>query len=254
MLKTPDHTSFTDEDDIRAKYYPESIALLKLLTGARHVVPFDHNPESLAAARAPRARLATRAVRLPRDVVPITLRYPDHNGETYGVRFSPGHRWWYMRGMRPDEFVLIKCFDSQDDGQTAVFALHTAFDDPTTPEGASFRESVKLRMLISSGPLAAMARGGRHIHPAQKEPVVYTSVSTTEQPLRDESTSPRGGGAERRYAPCRLPVAFVREVYSYGLCSRTTSNGICEAVTYAARIWLVNKLSLYKPAKRSSPK
>jgi hypothetical protein len=29
-------------------------------------------------------------------------------GETFGVKHSPDHRWKYVSGMRPDEYVLIK--------------------------------------------------------------------------------------------------------------------------------------------------
>jgi hypothetical protein len=34
--------------------------------------------------------------------------------------------------MARDEAVLIKCYDSMEDGR-ARFTAHTAFDDPTTP-------------------------------------------------------------------------------------------------------------------------
>ena len=37
-----EHTDFTGDAQIRAGYYPESIALLKRLTGAEHAVIFDH--------------------------------------------------------------------------------------------------------------------------------------------------------------------------------------------------------------------
>ncbi|TFY55313.1 hypothetical protein EVJ58_g8332 [Rhodofomes roseus] len=37
------HKAFTSDDDIKAEYYPESIELLKKITGASRVVPFDHS-------------------------------------------------------------------------------------------------------------------------------------------------------------------------------------------------------------------
>jgi hypothetical protein len=43
-----------------------------------------------------------------RDLVPTRLIYPDREGETNSVKFSPTHRWKYLSGMRPDEYVLIK--------------------------------------------------------------------------------------------------------------------------------------------------
>ena len=49
-----------------------------------------------------------RSVDPKKDVVPVTLVYPDREGETLGVKFNPDHRWRYFRGMTPDELVLIK--------------------------------------------------------------------------------------------------------------------------------------------------
>ncbi|KZS89166.1 hypothetical protein SISNIDRAFT_528139 [Sistotremastrum niveocremeum HHB9708] len=82
------------------------------------------------------------------DLIPTTLRYPDRDGETFSVRYNPRHQWIYQRGMRPDEGVLIKCFDSIQDGSVAVLTPHTAFVDPTTPEGAPLRASIELRALV----------------------------------------------------------------------------------------------------------
>lgn len=42
------------------------------------------------------------------DLVPTTLKYPDRDGETFGVSFNENHKWKYLRGMTPDEFLLIK--------------------------------------------------------------------------------------------------------------------------------------------------
>lgn len=36
-------TRFVDDEEIKAEYYPESIELIKELTGARMVIPFDHS-------------------------------------------------------------------------------------------------------------------------------------------------------------------------------------------------------------------
>ena len=42
------HTAFDDDAAIEREYYPESIALVKELTGASRVVPFDHSKSSPA--------------------------------------------------------------------------------------------------------------------------------------------------------------------------------------------------------------
>jgi hypothetical protein len=43
-----------------------------------------------------------------KDLIPITLVYPDREGDTYCVKFDEAHEWKYMRGMEPDGFVLVK--------------------------------------------------------------------------------------------------------------------------------------------------
>jgi len=80
-------------------------------------------------------------------LVPSDLVYPDRVGETYSVTFDREHRWFYVPEMRPDEVLLLKCYDSKIDGR-ARFAPHTAFTDPTTPADAAPRESIELRTLV----------------------------------------------------------------------------------------------------------
>jgi hypothetical protein len=80
-----------------------------------------------------------------RDLVPSERRYPDRVGEIYAVTYNPLHRWFYFPRMERDEVLLIKCFDSATDGR-ARLAVHTAFEDPTTPVEAPPRESIEMRM------------------------------------------------------------------------------------------------------------
>jgi hypothetical protein len=81
------------------------------------------------------------------DFVPSDLVYRDRTGETYRIRYNPAHRWFYVPEMRVDEAVLIKCYDSAEDG-TARFTAHSAFDDPTAPPDVLPRESIELRTLV----------------------------------------------------------------------------------------------------------
>jgi hypothetical protein len=81
------------------------------------------------------------------DLVASDLIYPNRSGETYSVKFSPDHRWFYFPEMTPDEAILLKCYDSATDGRTR-FGPHTAFVDPTTPAGTPPRESIELRTLV----------------------------------------------------------------------------------------------------------
>jgi hypothetical protein len=100
---------------------------------------------------APLAVCDARSV-APRDLIPSDLLYRDRCGETYNVTYSPQHRWFYVPAMRSDEVLLLKCFDSLDDGEVARFAPHTAFIDPTTPADAPPRESLELRTYLFFGP------------------------------------------------------------------------------------------------------
>ncbi|HVX79674.1 MAG TPA: CmcJ/NvfI family oxidoreductase [Bradyrhizobium sp.] len=83
----------------------------------------------------------------PDDLVASDLIYPGRSGETYSVKFNPGHRWYYVPEMAADEALLLKCYDSVTDGRTR-FGPHTAFVDPTTPSDAPPRESIELRTLV----------------------------------------------------------------------------------------------------------
>jgi hypothetical protein len=82
----------------------------------------------------------------PADFIATDLVYPDRVGETYAVAYNPAHRWYYFPRQQRDEAVLIKCYDSKDDGR-ARFTAHTAFEDPTSPPDAPPRESIEIRTL-----------------------------------------------------------------------------------------------------------
>jgi hypothetical protein len=81
------------------------------------------------------------------ELVPLDLVYRDRVGETYAVRFSPQHQWFYFPDMTTSEVLLLKCFDSKIDGRPR-FAPHTAFADPSTPKDAPPRESIEQRTLV----------------------------------------------------------------------------------------------------------
>ncbi len=80
------------------------------------------------------------------DLVPVALIYPNREGETYTVRASEQHEWYYCYGQTPEEVMLIKCFDSKLDGR-ARRVPHTAFVNPATVDEYS-RESIEVRCLV----------------------------------------------------------------------------------------------------------
>jgi hypothetical protein len=81
------------------------------------------------------------------DFIATDLKYPDRTGEVYSVAFNPNHRWFYYPQMQRDEVLLLKCYDSAEDGR-ARFTAHTGIDDPTSRPDATARESIEVRTLI----------------------------------------------------------------------------------------------------------
>jgi hypothetical protein len=74
------------------------------------------------------------------------LETPRHRGSVQSVLYGPGQRWYYVSAMRPEEFLLLKCYDSRADGR-ARFVPHTAFENPAPPPGFIPRESIEARTL-----------------------------------------------------------------------------------------------------------
>ncbi|KAG2096739.1 uncharacterized protein F5147DRAFT_839923 [Suillus discolor] len=181
------HTSFLNDDEIEREYYPESIDLIKRVTGASSIVIFDHTirrrrpgevddspqkrqpvplvhgdqttasiarvhrhlppteapsllrrrfqiiniwrPISHVAIDWPLALCDFRSLDFEKDLEPVTLIYPDREGD------DP------RRGFSFDS-------DSLQDGSVATVTPHSGFQDPNTPEGAPLRESIELRALV----------------------------------------------------------------------------------------------------------
>ena len=103
--------------------------------------PIRANPLAVADARS----IA------PEDLLISERRYPHRVGQTYRLKFSPRHRWFYFPQMRRDEAIIFKVYDSLKDAR-ARFTPHTSFDDPTTPPGAPPRQSIEARSLAFFSP------------------------------------------------------------------------------------------------------
>jgi len=81
------------------------------------------------------------------DIVPTDLVYRERVGETLGFLYNPKQRWYYFPRMEPNEAILLKCYDSINDGR-ARFTAHTSFEDPSSPPNAAPRESIEVRALV----------------------------------------------------------------------------------------------------------
>jgi hypothetical protein len=76
--------------------------------------------------------------------------------DTVGFLYNPKHRWYYFPRMERNEMILLKGYDSKDDGR-ARFTAHTSFDDPNSPPNAAPRESIEVRALVFGPPETATA-------------------------------------------------------------------------------------------------
>lgn len=200
------HADWTDDDAVRAQFYPEVVEFLKKSVGAKRVLVFDHTirsesnskkkltDEKNTSQRSPvmlvhcdytaesgpiRARqllkeeaddllsrryafinvwkpinrvveerpLAMCDVNSCKDAdfFKLYLRYRDRDGENYVMRPSPEHKWWYFPRMTPNQVILLKTYDSKPG--IARFVGHSAFEDPTSPQDAPYRESVEIRTI-----------------------------------------------------------------------------------------------------------
>ncbi|KAK7928214.1 hypothetical protein PG985_005212 [Apiospora marii] len=100
------------------------------------------------------------------DLVAAEVLYTSsgHRAETWAVKPPSSnhtaqrqHRWYYKYAQRPDEVMLIKCFDS-DTANDARRTPHSAFEDPAHPDNGvggneggtnqSGRESIEVRALV----------------------------------------------------------------------------------------------------------
>jgi len=101
------------------------------------------------------------------DLEPTALLYPPPtvNGETYSLRPSPRHAWWYWSEMTVDNVMLLKCYDSASRAlskvkrsrvdvqetelrEVAGMAPHTAFLDEEGAKKGIPRSSIEVRCLV----------------------------------------------------------------------------------------------------------
>jgi hypothetical protein len=86
------------------------------------------------------------------DLLATDLIYTDRVGEVYSVNYQPDQRYYYFPHMHRDETLFLKVYDSVDDGKTARFVAHTAFNDPSSPADPRPRESIEIRTIAFFGP------------------------------------------------------------------------------------------------------
>jgi hypothetical protein len=99
--------------------------------------PVKRSPLALADA----SSIATK------ELVATDQVFADRVGEIYQVAHGSGQRWYYASEMDRDEILLIKGWDSIDDGR-AQFTPHGAFELQEMATDALPRESIEIRTFV----------------------------------------------------------------------------------------------------------
>ena len=136
-----DYTEWSGPQRVRGVMGAEAEALLK----GRFAIIQVWRPINRPVESHPLAICDARTVR-PENLVINERRYQDRVGQTYGITYDPGQRWYWFPKMRPDEALVFKVYDSLKDGR-ARWTAHTAFADPAAPPDARPRESIEIRTL-----------------------------------------------------------------------------------------------------------
>jgi hypothetical protein len=101
----------------------------------RPIKPIESFPLTVCDARTLR----------PESLVAAERRAKNRIGELYMVRFDPEQRWVYFPDMSTNEVLLIKTYDSREDGR-ARWCVHTALDDRDSNPNAPPRNSIETRV------------------------------------------------------------------------------------------------------------
>jgi len=117
-----------------------------LAAGGRIVQVNVWRPIARPVRRTPLA-LADASSIARQELIATDQRFPDRVGEIYQVAYAPQQRWYWAPDMQRDEVILIKGWDSLDDGR-AMFTPHGAFPLPGQNPDAPARESIETRTYL----------------------------------------------------------------------------------------------------------
>lgn len=83
----------------------------------------------------------------PSELIATDQIFPDRVGEIYSLAYGPNQRWYFAPEIDTDEVILIKGWDSVDDGR-AHFTPHGAFALPDQSDASPPRESIEVRTYL----------------------------------------------------------------------------------------------------------
>ena len=143
----------------------ETVEVEQILSGGRFaMINVWRNIDQEPVATQPLALCAAASVK-PEDLIVFEIHYQDRIGENYFSKHADRHQWYYYRGLRQHEALLIKQWDSwgelarsdgaRSDSHSAdgpcTFSFHSAFEDPGTPPDAPDRWSIEVRCVALYG-------------------------------------------------------------------------------------------------------
>ena len=115
-------------------------------TGGRIVQVNVWRPITGPVQRTPLALADAESVKTG-ELVATDQVFPDRVGEIYQLAYSAAQRWYWAPRIERDEVILIKGWDSLDDGR-AMFTPHGAFPIPGQSPDAPVRESIETRTYL----------------------------------------------------------------------------------------------------------
>ncbi len=143
--------SYAGAELVLRKYLPtqasailERAARWQIINLWRPIATIYKDPLAVAAAHS-----IAEADLVEAQIVYTSQAPPLNRNLTWTILPSARHEWFYKNEQRPDEVLLIKCFDSWEGEGMARRAPHCAFKDPGR-EGEEFanRESVEIRAVV----------------------------------------------------------------------------------------------------------
>ncbi|MFT5390960.1 MAG: hypothetical protein ACI8PT_001151 [Gammaproteobacteria bacterium] len=114
--------------------------------GGRIVQVNVWRPMSGPVKRSPLA-LADASSVADEELVATDQIFPDRVGEIFSVAYGAGQRWYFAPEIDVDEVIIIKGWDSTDDGRS-IYAPHGAFQLPNHSDDLPARESIEVRTYL----------------------------------------------------------------------------------------------------------
>ena len=114
--------------------------------GGRIIQANVWRPISGPVQRTPLA-VADAASVQPDELTATDQHFPDRLGEIYSLAYGEGQRWYWVPEMERDEALVIKGWDTMNDGR-AMFTPHGAFKLPNQDPNAPARESIEVRTYL----------------------------------------------------------------------------------------------------------